>query len=260
MIENPDPESTKTVKATETTLEILDALRRLDGAGITELATHVSCSKSAIHHHLQTLRQQRYVLKEGTTYHLGLRFLGLGGRARTRKEIYRFGKSEIDDLAHETGETVQVAVEEHGKGVYIYQSIDDRGEDVDTHLGMEVDLHSTATGKCILSHMGAEYVNTVLEVYGLNSNTPNTITDSDSLLDELQDVRESGIAFDDEEHIRGIRCVAAPVQSPKGDLLGAVSLSAPVERMDEETFRTTAPNAVQSTVDIIEANIGYSQW
>ena len=99
MIEDLDQESTKTVKATETTLEILDALRRLDGAGITELSAHVDCSKSAIHHHLQTLRERRYVLKEGTTYHLGLRFMGLGGRARTRTDIYRFGKNTIDDLA-----------------------------------------------------------------------------------------------------------------------------------------------------------------
>jgi len=260
MIEDLDQESTKTVKATETTLEILDALRRLDGAGITELSAHVDCSKSAIHHHLQTLRERRYVLKEGTTYHLGLRFMGLGGRARTRTDIYRFGKNTIDDLAHEMGETVQVVVEEHGKGVYIYQSADSEAEQMDTYLGMEIELHSSAAGKCILPHMDAECVDIVLETYGLDRNTQNTITDSGRLLDELQDVRDRGIAFDDEEQIEGIRCVAAPVQSPEGALLGAVSLSAPVERMDGETFQTTAPNAVQSTVDIIEANIGYSQW
>lgn len=260
MIENTDTDATKTVKATETTLEILDALRRLDGAGITELSNHVDCSKSAIHHHLQTLRQQRYVLKDGTTYHLGLRFLGLGGRARTREQIYRFGKSEVDELAQEMSETVQVVVEEHGKGVYVYQSVDDHEDPIDTYLGMGIDLHSTAAGKCILAHMGEEYTEKVIETYGLDPNTPETITDRDELVEELRDVRENGIAFDDEEHLTGIRCVAAPVTSPRGTLLGAVSLSAPVERMDNETFRTIAPNKLQNTVGIIEANIGYSQW
>jgi DNA-binding IclR family transcriptional regulator len=260
MMENTDSDSTKTVKATETTLDILDALRRLDGAGVTELSNHVDCSKAAIHHHLQTLRKQRYVVKEGTTYYLGLRFLGLGGRAVSRAEIYRFGKGEVDDLAEATGETVQVVVEERGKGVYIYQSTGGERESVDTYLGMEVDLHSTAAGKCILAHRGAEYVSAVIDAYGMQSNTPNTITETGTLLDELEDVRETGIAFDDEEHIRGIRCVAAPVTSPQGALLGAVSLSAPVERMDDERFRTTVPNEVQNAVGIIEANIGYSQW
>lgn len=108
--------------------------------------------------------------------------------------------------------------------------------------------------------MGPEYVEIVIDTYGMDSNTPKTITNTEQLLDELQEVRDRGVAFDDEEQIEGIRCVAPPVQSPEGTLLGAVSLSAPVERMDEERFQTTAPNAVQSTVDIIEANIGYSQW
>lgn len=250
----------KTVRATETALEILEVIQREDGAGVTELANQLDLSKAAVHHHLATLREKRYVIKRASTYHVGLRFLGLGGQARTNEKIYAYGKREIDDLATEIEESAQIVVEEHGKGIFLYRSLDKHGNSIETYLGMEIDLHCTASGKAILAHTPDERRSSIIDRYGLPRHTKNTITDKKTLREELQDIRESDVAFDDQEQLVGIRCVAAPVRSPTGALLGAISVSAPVERMDDERFRDTVPNLVQNTAGVIEANVGYARW
>ena len=57
---------------------MIETLRDLDGAGVTELATKLDHLKSGIHHHLSTLREEGYVLKDGNDDHVSLRFREIG--------------------------------------------------------------------------------------------------------------------------------------------------------------------------------------
>ncbi|MFW6265713.1 MAG: helix-turn-helix domain-containing protein, partial [Halanaeroarchaeum sp.] len=113
------------IKATMRSLEIVEELMRRDGAGVTELADALGYSKSTIHDHLTTLRAANYVRREDDRYRVGLYFLTLGGHARRHEELFEYGKGEVDDLVAETGEAAKIAVEENGRGVYLYKS---RGE------------------------------------------------------------------------------------------------------------------------------------
>jgi IclR family transcriptional regulator, KDG regulon repressor len=60
--------------------------------------------------------------------------------------------------------------------------------------------------------------------------TENSITTSDELQTELQRVRDQGYAYDVEEAFAGVCCVAAPIRGQGGELLAALSVSAPSER------------------------------
>jgi DNA-binding IclR family transcriptional regulator len=91
------------VKSVETTFEILQALRRLDGAGVTELADQLDMPKSSVYNYLSTLEQEEYVVKEESEYYVGLRFLDLGRYARQRDELYETARPELESLADETG-------------------------------------------------------------------------------------------------------------------------------------------------------------
>lgn len=65
----------------------------------------------------------------------------------------------------------------------------------------------------------------------LDACTPHSITDPDVLRLQLQKIREQGYAVDDEEAEEGLRCIAVPIRSQEGGLLGAISISGPKERM-----------------------------
>jgi DNA-binding IclR family transcriptional regulator len=86
--------------------------------------------------------------------------------------------------------------------------------------------------------------------------TDQTITDEDELLDALSEIRERGVAFDDGEASVGVRCVAAPIKTDER-VLGAISTSAPSNRMRGDRFTETVPNNVRRAANVIELNIMY---
>lgn len=244
------------IKSTERSFDILEEVRRRDGAGVTELAEHFGCSKSTVCEHLSTLVNKGYLTNEDGRYRVGLRFLQLGGHARARQKLYHFGRKDIDELSTETGESAKLVVEENGRGIYLYQALGDNAVTTDSHVGTRVYLHTTAVGKAILANLDEHRIPEVIEQHGLPAKTENSITDRDELENRLQTVRDRGVAFDDEERIEGWRCVAAPIQ-PNEDILGALSVAGPKRRIDEARFREELPELVENTAQTIEMNTKY---
>lgn len=247
-----------TITATKTSLRIVEALKRLDGAGTTAVANDLGIAKSTVHNHLQTLVDEGYITKEGNAYHVGLRFLELGEYKRNRMDIYETARPEVVSLAEKTGEMANAAVEEHGEGVYIARAEGTEAVSVDTYAGKRMNLHCTALGKTILAELPEGRVDDIIETHGLPVRTENTITDRAELKTELADIRERGHAYDREERLPGLRCVAAPVTSEDGEPVAALSVSGPTSRIKGDLFREEIPEMLQSAVNVVEINLVYS--
>jgi DNA-binding IclR family transcriptional regulator len=247
-----------TITATRTSLRIVEALKRLDGAGATAVANDLDMAKSTVHNHLQTLEDEGYITDEGSAYHVGLRFLELGAYKRNRMDIYEKARPEVASLAEKTGEMANAAVEEHGEGVYIARAEGTEAVSVDTYAGKRVNLHCTALGKTILAELPEERVDDIIGTHGLPARTDNTITDRTELKAELADIRERGHAYDREERLPGLRCVAAPVTSEDGEPVAALSVSGPTSRIKGDRFHEEIPEMLQSAVNVVEINLVYS--
>ena len=251
-------ETTLPVQATRTSFELIEALRRADGAGVRALADRLSIPKSTVHDHLRTLTEMGYVVQTDGVYRPSLRFLEIGGETRQRMSIHQVAKPELQNLAIETGDHANLMVEENGYGVFLSKSEGQRTVNLDTYAGMRVHLHTTALGKSMLAFMDDERRRAILDAHGLPAVTEHTISDEKRLRAELDDIREHGYAVDDEERVKGMRCVAAPVVDTDGTVLAAVSISSPKSRMQGDRFEVDVPNKVQSTVNVIEVNIVHS--
>jgi DNA-binding IclR family transcriptional regulator len=86
----------------------------------------------------------------------------------------------------------------------------------------------------------------MLEVYGLTPRTEHTIIDRHRLFAEFADIRQSGVACDREESIRGGICYAAAIRSGEREAKAAISVSTPTTRMDrsrEEEVRAAVLEA-----------------
>lgn len=245
------------VRTTRKTLDIIEALKRMDGAGVTELADEVEMGKSAVHNHLSTLEEYGYVIQEANIYLLSLKFLDLGGYTRNKTDLYKVSEPEIKSLAEKSGELVNLLIEENGMGVYLYRSKGDRAVDLDTYAGLRVYLHSTALGKAILANLPPERVDEIIDEHGLSEITPQTVTDRDELFDELEQTRQRGFAIDDEERLEGLRCVAAPIRFG-ANVTGAISISAPTTRMNDDWEENVFIDQVCSAANVIELNMKYS--
>jgi DNA-binding IclR family transcriptional regulator len=249
---------TKPIGALVTTFDVLEALKTLDGAGVTELAKHLEIPKSTVHSHLNTLEEYGYVTSVGDEYQLGLKLLNLGGYTRKRRELYQTAKPEIEEVGERTGEWANLLVEEHGRGIYLHVKKGDRAVELDVYPGKLVYLHSTALGKAILAHKPEEVVREIIERHGLPAVSDQTVTDETALFKRLEKIRKQGYAYDREERLQGLRCIAAPVIFDNDDVVGAVSVSGPIGRMKGDWFEEELPELVTNIANVIGINLTYS--
>lgn len=250
------------VHAVETTVQILEALKELHSTSITELADHLDLTKGTVHNHISTLKEQRFVVKEDSKYKLSLRFLIFGEYVRNNNILHRIGEPEVQELAEETGEIVHLSTEQHGLSMKLRKVLGEKAVGERFHavkLQRPDYLHYTATGKAILAFLPQARVERIINEYGLEAMTENTITDRSALFDELNETRKRGFSLNDQEEIDGVRAVGAPVCDQTGRVLGSVSVSGPISRMQGERFRKKLPEMVKSTTNVIEVNINMTE-
>lgn len=251
----------KTIKSAGTVFDILECIRELDGAGVSEIAKQLDYSKSTIHYYLTTLEQRQYLIRDGNCYRLGLQLVTLGANARQQHELFDVVELKTKDLAAETGSVAHTVVKDGGKGVFLSRSVGDR--DVATHIGMRTDLHCTAYGKAILAHSSAGSVDEILGQGDPPRRTEQTVTDREELQKQLETVRDIGLAYANEEFADGMSSIAAPiVYGSTGEVYGAIGISDAPDRIPDprkhrkaRRFSGQVPEFVERTARIVGERI-----
>lgn len=253
-----DYDPTTTIRSVEISCDIVEAISRMGTATVSELADQLGHSKSTIHDHLATLRANRFVVREGKRYRLGLRFVSLSQHVKNQWFDYPVIREAVEELADKTGERSRFGGEDYGRLVYIYEVSGDSSIVRHSQSTIQEPLHCTALGKSILAFEPQRRIDEVVEYYGLEQRTPNTITDYDELMAELERVRSQKFAVDDEELTRGMRCVAAPVM---GDdtAIGAIAVSGPVSRLEDNRMSDELATEVRRVANVIEINSIFSE-
>jgi len=252
-----DESESRTVEAVQTALNIIQYLQERDGAGITEIAEALGHSKGTIHSHMATLEQNEYVVNDNGTYRLSLRYLKLGETVKRRLNTYDVVCNELDELAAESDELVQFATTEHGRAVYVYKTGGKKAVQTASSVGTREYMHCISLGKAMLAHMSKEQADEIINDHGLPEFTDTTITDREELNEELYTIRERGYAFDREEKINGLRCVAAPIKADN-EIIGAISISGPASRFEGELYEEKLPKMVTRSANVIEINSQFS--
>lgn len=246
----------KGIKSDETLFALIETLRELDGAGVTELAAQLDVAKSTIHGHLTSMREHGFVVKRGGEYHLGLAFFDYGQYVRGQLNIFRSGMEAVDELERATGEMAWLISHENGKAMYVYGRGGQNNIDINTILGQWAYMHCNSGGKAILAHLPEKEINEIVDEYGLPSQTENTITTRDALFDELEQIRNQGYALNLSEDLKGIHAIGIPLTF-EGEIQGALSIAGPAHRLSRERCEGEVFDQLRAATDEIELNLAY---
>ncbi|MFC7156902.1 IclR family transcriptional regulator [Halomarina halobia] len=241
------------IQTTETSFEIIDLLKELDGATMPEISDRLGLANSTVHGHLKTLEANQLLVKEGNEYHLGLQFFHYGNFTKQRKPEYQFAADNVERLANDTNEGANFCVEEHGQVIVLNGASTAYDPAYDT--GNVFDMHTTAVGKALLAEMTDEAVSEVIDEWGLPAQTDQTITDEDELFDELEEIRHTGLAFNQEEMLNGLSAVGVAVKRPDSSVLGALSVGGPTYRIAGEKLHEEFPEIILDVKRQFEADI-----
>ncbi|WP_254538554.1 IclR family transcriptional regulator [Halomarina litorea] len=235
--------------------DIVEHLRAVECDGVTNIAESVGAAKSTVHAHLATLESKGYVVREGEEYRLGIRFLTLGEHVRAAEPLAQAARRPVEDLAEETGEHVVAMTIQHGLGTVVHVGEGDRSVPSDITVGTPVYLHCSAGGKAVLATYPRDRVDGVVDRWGLPAFTDATITDRESLHEELADVRESGVATNREEYLDGVVALGTAVHAPDGTVEGAITLSGPARRLFGCGREADLRDSLLASANAIEVNL-----
>ncbi|UHQ98258.1 IclR family transcriptional regulator (plasmid) [Natrinema zhouii] len=226
--------SKRILSTTASSLKILEIIIKLDGATLSEISDEIEMARSAVHTHLNTLKEYGYVVKDGQFYRIGLKLTHFGEYAKSQREAHSLAEKWVSQLAEQTELETDFAVEENGRIVSLYDSTKYSTESTSfTDNGRYFYCHNTAAGKAILSNYSDDRVNEILDKWGMPADTPRSITSRERLFDELQEVSKQGYATSIEESINSLNSVSCAVQSPREQVCGAFVVSGPSYALDE---------------------------
>lgn len=248
-------ENGRELQTTATSLQVLDVIRRREGARLSEIADALGLANSTVHAHLTTLRNYEFVVKEGNEFHLGIKLFHFGERARHRKPEYEIVRQHAYELSHRLNEEVAFAIAEHGRSVIIFDENNDPAKE-GFQVGRYFYMHNSASGKAMLAAFPRERVEAVIDRWGLPKETENTIQTRADLFAELEETRERGYAVNRQEALEGLMAIGMAITNPDGSVLGSLDVSGPPYRLDESEIATELKRTVEAIEDEIAARFG----
>lgn len=249
----------RTLKSVRTCFDIVEALVELDGSGVSELAMHMDQPKTTAYEYLRTLKESGYLVKRDGEYKASARFISLAENIRMNYEIYEVAQHRIQNLANETEAVVNLMVEENSLGVIL--SVENTSNTLTkiSENGTATQLHISAPGKAILSELPEDRVEEIISERGLRPMTEKTIDDRDTLLEELETIREQGYAMDIEESVDGIQGLGIPiVDRNRDEVAGSIGLYGPARAKNVELFRDQYLDDLIQVANTIEINLSYT--
>jgi IclR family pca regulon transcriptional regulator len=231
--------------------------------GISELARGVGLSRSTAHRYVATLTVLGYLQQDLPTrkYRLGPRVLDLGFSAINSMELREISAPHLRQLSDDTGHTVNMAILDGGDILYIERCRSShpgqREIDLDLHVGSRLPAYCTSMGKVLLAFLSDDERSDVLRPINLAERGPNTITDRAALLAELERVRATGVAVNNEELAYGLRSIAVPVRGQGGHVVSAVNLAVHRSTASIEDLVARLSPVLQRAAGEISARLGY---
>jgi IclR family transcriptional regulator, KDG regulon repressor len=199
---------------------------------VTQIAIELDLAKSTVSRLLKTLLNKGYVKKNPETqkYSLGTKILTLYSSLMSEMEV-KEAHNILEELAKETSESVQLAELEGSSVIYMEQIKSSYPIQIFAHIGRINPLHCTSSGKLLLAYQKESEIDKLLEM-DFHKYTSSTVTNPVILKEQLKEIKKLGYCYIQNEFIDGIVSIAAPIRDYNKNIIAAVSLVGPIQRIN----------------------------
>lgn len=246
------------IRSVERALTMLKLFINNNKMNVMEISNKVDLPQSTTYRLLVTLVGLGFIERseEKGNYQLGALCLSLGDAFLQNNNLHQRAYDYLVDLRDQCSEAVHLGLLDGTEVFYLekLQGLHSIGF-LSSKVGGHSPLYCTGLGKVLLAHLPESELGEILSKVNLTKFTENTNTNVEHLLNELVNIREVGYALDNEEHERGVGCIACPVFDHKG-IAAAISISGPKDRVLNLQVREEYIRMIKQTARNISIKIG----
>lgn len=226
---------------------------------LQEIAKQVGMTQSTVLRYLYALQAANYIYQEDETSRYGLtwRICGLGENLNTQLSLRNITTPFINRLANTLSTGACLVVEQDDECLYLdcidipnYSSTLQR-------IGKRAPLHTTGSGKVLLSRYNSARLDDYIATNGLTKYTEYTITDPDVLRRELECIRQQGFAMDEQECEIGLRCISIPLRDFSGQIVASISVFGNTADMSDQRIKSEIYPALKEVATVVSSRLGY---
>ena len=228
--------------------------------GLADLAKKTGLSKSTVFRLLHTLRTLGFVIPvaDENKYTLGPKVLGLGFAVLSSLGLREIAQPYLLELSRLTQETVNLAVLDAWKLIYVERIKTQQIVNINLHVGSRLELYNTAMGRVLAAFQNEAWLSQYLKYLEQIPEAETYWKDKGrKLLHILEEVRKNDFALNNEELTPGLRSVAAPVRDRAGKVAGAVNIAVSSSRYSLEELKEKLIPPLQEVTQAISSAQGY---
>ncbi len=199
---------------------------------LAEISALTGLNKTTTHRLLQALHSESMLDRNSAgAYRLGPALMALGVQALSSNDLRLRARPLLRQMATETGETATLEVPVDDMMLIVDEVTGSHFVGAAGNVGTRWPILATSTGKALiafdetgLGRLGASF----------EALTSHTITARDHLEQQLREIRRRGFAETVDELEDGFSGVAAVIRGGSGQVLGALSICGPTQRLSAE--------------------------
>ncbi len=238
----------------------LEVIRSFSAAApqqtLSEVAARTGLTRAGARRILLTLQTLAYVESDGKHFRLTARILDLGFAYLSSLPIWNLAEPVMEALVEEVKESSSAAVLEGTDIVYVLRVPTHKIMSIGLGVGSRLPAYCTSMGRVLLAGLDDEEVLRRLKASRPKALTKHTVTDVDTLLSRVQQVRRQGWSLVNQELEEGLISLAAPITDRSGRVIAALNLSGQANRTNTKVAQETLLPALQRAARTISQRLG----
>jgi DNA-binding IclR family transcriptional regulator len=197
---------------------------------VSDVAERMSTPRASAYRLCATLAEGGFIetVPASKRYRLTAKSLWVGSGYLRHSAIYRAAFFPMQALAKQIPGTAQLGILSEGKVLFIHSVGYPGSTDAFADVGLQRELHATASGKLFLADMPLDEVERLM-AHGVEKYTDRTVVTFEEMKKDLQQIAARGYAVNDEELLPGFYYLAAPVFGSTGVTVGTISITMTAE-------------------------------
>lgn len=201
---------------------------------LSEVAARAGLTRAGARRILLTLENLGYVKTDEKKFVLTAKILDLGYAYLSTAPFWVPAEPVMEQLVADVHESCSISVLDGTEVVYVTRVPTSKIMAVSLGIGSRLPAYATSMGRVLLGGLNSAQLQCTLAASDVKAHTKFTVTDVKKLTSIIEDDRQRGWSYVNQELAEGLRSIAVPLKDRTGKIIAAMNICGQSNRNSEK--------------------------